>query len=294
VTPPPAGPAGSESARDSSTGVSPRSGRRLDVRRLYAAIVFVPLFYGLVRYFPPQGFFGLVLAAGVIAVAEFYRLHFRETERRDAIVLGTVATGMLFVSLQWPAVLSERLALLFTVIVALVSRLTAGNLTRTLTDAAVIVTGVLYVGFLLGHVLLTRALPGGEFLIFFLVLVTWAGDTGAYYAGMLLGRTKLAPHISPNKTVEGLVGGLVLATLAAALGRAWFLPSFTLSDVVICGVILTLVGVVGDLAESALKRSAGVKDSGGIIPAHGGMLDRLDSLLFTAPTFYYYVTLVKG
>jgi phosphatidate cytidylyltransferase len=141
---------------------------------------------------------------------------------------------------------------------------------------------------------LTRALPNGELLIFFLLLVTWAGDTGAYYAGMSLGRRKLAPVISPNKTVEGLIGGLMLAVLAAVGARLWFLPSFSLADCLATGLLLTGAGVLGDLAESALKRSAGVKDSGSLIPAHGGMLDRLDSLLFTAPAFYYYVTVVKG
>jgi phosphatidate cytidylyltransferase len=140
---------------------------------------------------------------------------------------------------------------------------------------------------------LTRALEGGEFLIFFLVLVTWAGDAGAYYTGRSLGRRQLAPVISPNKTVEGLLGGLILAVAAALVARAWFLPSFSVADCVAIGLLLTMAGALGDLTESVLKRSAGVKDSGTVIPAHGGMLDRLDSLLFAAPAFYYYVTLVK-
>jgi phosphatidate cytidylyltransferase len=85
-----------------------------------------------------------------------------------------------------------------------------------------------------------------------------------------------------------------LALIVALVARAWFLPAFTVGDCIATGLLLTLVGVLGDLSESALKRSAGVKDSGLLLPAHGGMLDRLDSLLFTTPTFYYYVTLVKG
>jgi phosphatidate cytidylyltransferase len=141
---------------------------------------------------------------------------------------------------------------------------------------------------------LTRALDGGEFLVFFVVLVTWAGDTGAYYVGMSLGRHQLAPVISPNKTVEGLMGGLLLALAMAVVASLWFLPSLTLADCLATGLLLAGAGLLGDLVESALKRSAGVKDSGMLIPGHGGMLDRLDSLLFTAPIFYYYVTLVKG
>ncbi|HJU05758.1 MAG TPA: phosphatidate cytidylyltransferase, partial [Nitrospiraceae bacterium] len=154
--------------------------------------------------------------------------------------------------------------------------------------------GILYVAFLLGHLLLTRALPEGAFLIFFVVLVTWAGDTGAYYAGVTMGRRKLAPTISPNKTVEGLLGGISLALGAAFVSRYWFAPWLTAFDCVATGLLLTITGVLGDLSESAFKRSAGVKDSGSMIPAHGGMLDRVDSLLFTAPAFYYYMTLVKG
>ncbi|MBM4124999.1 MAG: phosphatidate cytidylyltransferase, partial [Nitrospira sp.] len=161
-------------------------------------------------------------------------------------------------------------------------------------DSAVLVFGILYIGLTMGHLLLTRSLAEGEFLIFFLVLVTWAGDTGAYYAGVSLGRRKLAPVISPNKTLEGLLGGLLLAILVSIGAGLWFLPSFSLTDCLALGLVLTLTGMVGDLAESVLKRSAGVKDSGSLIPAHGGMFDRLDSLLFTAPAFYYYVTLIKG
>jgi len=137
-------------------------------------------------------------------------------------------------------------------------------------------------------------LDGGAYLILFLFLVTWAGDSGAYYAGVSLGSRQLAPVISPNKTVEGLIGGFALALVAAWAGRMWFLPSFSVPECVATGVLLTAAGLLGDLTESAMKRSASVKDSGMLIPGHGGMLDRLDSLMFTAPVFYYYVTLVKG
>jgi phosphatidate cytidylyltransferase len=146
---------------------------------------------------------------------------------------------------------------------------------------------------MLGHLLLTRALARGEFLIFFVVLVTWAADTGAYYVGTVLGKHRLAPVISPNKTVEGLIGGVVLAVVAALVAQAWFLPDFSITDCLATGIILSVAGLFGDLAESAMKRSAGVKDSGWLLPAHGGMLDRLDSMLFTAPAFYYYMVLFK-
>ncbi len=269
--------------------------KRVDGRRLYAALIFIPLFYVLVRYFPPIFFFGLVVGAALLAQFEFYRLHFRDDRVPVLAALGLGTGAVLLASLQWPGFLSERVVFLVALIAALTSRLVAtSELKRSLVDSSVMVFGILYVSLTLGHLLLTRTLPGGEYLIFFLVLVTWAGDTGAYYAGVTLGRHKLAPVVSPNKTIEGLLGGLVLAVVVAFIAQRWFLPTFTILDCVATGLLLTGVGVLGDLSESAMKRSAGVKDSGAVIPAHGGMLDRLDSLLFTAPTFYYYMTLVKG
>jgi len=273
----------------------PVARKQFDARRIYAALVFAPLFYFLVRYFPMTAFFALVVAAALLALAEFYRLHFREDRVSIAMALGLGSGGLLLTSMQWPGLIPERIVLLLTLIAVLTYPLfSTRELRRSLVDSAVLVFGMLYIGITLGHLLLTRALEGGEFLIFFLFLVTWAGDIGAYYVGMGLGRRQLAPAISPNKTIEGLIGGLTLAVVVALAARFWFLPSFSVTDCVAIGLLLTVTGVLGDLTESALKRSAGVKDSGTVIPAHGGMLDRLDSLLFAAPAFYYYVTLVKG
>lgn len=270
-------------------------GRRLDSRRIYPALIFIPLFVFLVRYLPPVAFFALVTTAALLALAEFYRLHFRDARVPVAMALGLAAGALLLISLQWPGSISERTVFLVALIAVLAYRLTSTReLKQGLVDSAVLMFGVLYIGLTLGHLLLTRALEGGEFLIFFVFLVTWAGDTGAYYIGLRLGHRKLAPVISPNKTVEGLVGGLGFAIISALLARAWFLPTFSIADCLATGFLLTLAGLLGDLSESALKRSAGVKDTGALIPAHGGMLDRLDSLLFAAPAFYYYVTLVKG
>lgn len=273
---------------------TPSTRGRLDMRRIYPALVFVPLFYVLVRYLPPIGFFALVLVAAGLALLEFYRLHFHDQLAPAAMTLGLGSVGLLLTSLQWPGIISERTVFLLTVLIILTYRLVSTReLKHSLVDGAVLVFGVMYVGLTLGFLLLTRTLPGGEFLVFFVILVTWSGDTGAYYTGLSLGRRPLAPVVSPNKTVEGLIGGLILATLAAVTGHFWFLPLFSLFDCLVIGLLLTAAGVLGDLTESVMKRSAGVKDSGWLIPAHGGMLDRLDSLLFTAPTFYYYVILTK-
>lgn len=276
------------------TGTAPK--HRFDSRRVYVALGFLPLFYALIRHAPPIGFFGLVALAALIAVWEFYRLSFHTTATSPLLYLpGGAATTLLLATAQWPGLLPDRAMLIGTMMVALCVPLLARRAqTHGLTDPALLAFGPLYIGLSLSHLLLTRSLADGAWLIFFVVLVTWAGDTGAYYVGMSMGRHKLAPTISPNKTIEGFVGGLVFAIMAAFASREWFLPSFTTGDCIGTGLLLTVAGVTGDLAESALKRGAGVKDSGALLPGHGGILDRLDSLLFTAPVFYYYVTLVKG
>jgi phosphatidate cytidylyltransferase len=281
--------------RDEVAAERPVTVRRWDTRRVYAALIFIPLFYLVVRYLPPAAFFALVLVAAGLALVELYRLHFHGRPAPMAIAVGLVNAGLLLTHMQWPDVFSLHSVLAWIIGATLLFYLlSAHDLNQSLVDVSVLVFGALYIGFTMGHLLLTRALPEGTFLIFFVVLVTWAGDTGAYYVGISMGRTRLAPKISPQKTVEGLLGGCVLAVLMALLARLWFLPSFSFTDAVVMGITLTLAGLVGDLSESMFKRSAGVKDSGGLIPGHGGMLDRLDSLLLTAPTYYYYVTLMKG
>ena len=273
----------------------PRTSKRWDSRRLYAAMVFIPLFYLLVRYLPPIAFFGLVVGASWLALVELYRLHFQPRVATMAIMLGLVMTTLVLSHLQWPEAVPLHPVLLLTLAATLLFHLLSKqDLSRSLVDISVLIFGTLYIGFALGHLLLTRALPDGIFLVFFVILVTWAGDTGAYYAGVSMGRTPLAPRISPNKTVEGLLGGCLLAVVIALIARTWFIPSFTIVDAVVLGILLTVAGLIGDLSESMFKRGAGVKDSGGLIPGHGGMLDRLDSLLLTAPAYYYYVTLLKS
>ncbi|MDO8587944.1 MAG: phosphatidate cytidylyltransferase [Armatimonadota bacterium] len=127
----------------------------------------------------------------------------------------------------------------------------------------------------------------GAWLVLFLLLVVWACDTGAYFTGRLLGKHKLAPSLSPGKTIEGLVGGLVATTTVSLLIGGWV--AFPVPGRIIIGLIIGMCCVIGDLAESAMKREIGIKDFGAIMPGHGGVLDRFDSLLFAAPVLYFYV-----
>jgi phosphatidate cytidylyltransferase len=163
----------------------------------------------------------------------------------------------------------------------------------SLPSSAIAVLATTYVGMLSGSLIrLRNDFPVGWKLVFFLLLVVWMGDSGAYYVGKTFGKHKLSPRISPKKTVEGLAGGIATSVIAAVVIHFTFFPEFPLIHAIIAGVILSFAGVVGDLAESMWKRSADVKDSGTLLPGHGGFLDRFDSILFTAPILYCYWTLI--
>ena len=160
----------------------------------------------------------------------------------------------------------------------------------TLLDAAVTLAGTLYVG-LLSYMYLLRTLPDGWIWLIFMLAGTWASDTFAYFTGRAFGRTYIAPVLSPRKTLEGMIGGICGST---AVGYAFTLiyPFLPPAKTVILGFLVGLAAFVGDLLESALKRQTGVKDAGTLIPGHGGVLDRFDSALFTAPLVYYYALLL--
>jgi len=148
---------------------------------------------------------------------------------------------------------------------------------------------ILYVGWLFGHhLILIRQMSGGINLIYLLLGITWCSDIGAYMIGKRFGKHKIISAISPSKSLEGYIGGLIFGIIASLIFCFWLLPDIKTVHAVIMGLIFTIIGQIGDLAESILKRSANVKDSGKLIPGHGGILDRCDSLIFIAPALYYY------
>ncbi len=149
--------------------------------------------------------------------------------------------------------------------------------------------GLIYVGFLGSHLIFLRDAPNGRDWVLLALFATFATDTAAYLVGRLLGRTRIAPAISPGKTLEGSLAGFA-AGLAAVLILNWALDAGAGLEIIPLAFLLPALAQLGDLAESLIKRSAGVKDTSHIIPGHGGFLDRMDSVLFTAPLVYYYLT----
>ncbi|GGJ92698.1 phosphatidate cytidylyltransferase [Lentibacillus kapialis] len=157
----------------------------------------------------------------------------------------------------------------------------------TFDDAGFILLAITYVGMGFFYLMETRSSSDGLARIFYVLVVIWATDTGAYFCGKAFGKHKLWPEISPNKTVEGALGGILLAVVIGMFFHIAFPFSYDMIVVILVTVLVSVAGQVGDLVESAFKRNYGVKDSGKLLPGHGGILDRLDSLLFALPLLHF-------
>ncbi|MDQ0286661.1 phosphatidate cytidylyltransferase [Desulfofundulus luciae] len=252
--------------------------------RILSALVGIPLFIAAVWHgnLLLLVFTGLLMVlAAVEMVALFQRLNLYPPH-------GLAVLGSLFLLgsayLYRDAGLGGAVALiLFFILVFMVFLYPAFSPV----EGAVTLLATLYIG-LFVYIYLLRLLPNGWIWLTFTLVGTWSSDTVAYFIGKRWGRRQLAPALSPGKTVEGAVGGLA-GSLLAAVAFMIIYPFLPRGPMLLLGLLLGLAAVVGDLVESAFKRQAGVKDAGDIIPGHGGILDRFDSMLFTAPLVYYYV-----
>jgi phosphatidate cytidylyltransferase len=224
----------------------------------------------------------------VLAVSEFYAMT-RKEHRLPNEIFGTVATG----AMPLAAALWGTEGLLLVVAALLVASLAWHVAFRRVStaDTATTVFGALYVGFMLSFFVLIRDLDSGTLLALATLLGVWANDVFAYLVGSMLGRHKMSPNISPNKSWEGFAGG-TLFTIVVWVSLYFLIDSpMSLMWHVVIGVIVSLTGVLGDLAESRLKREAGVKDSGKLLPGHGGFLDRFDSLIMVSVVAYALLVL---
>jgi phosphatidate cytidylyltransferase len=273
--------------------------------RVLSATVVIPLAVLLIFY---PGGFPFAVAIGIIALLgahEFYS-GVRSMGARPVEGLGLLAVALFVVSARtyersqigaiFPAVLTLLLVVSFCVELLRRKRAPLVNVGAT-------VFGAIYVGWLIMHLVVLRGTQGtitvggyardtGAWLVMFAFICTWASDTGAYFVGKFLGKTKIAPTLSPNKTLEGVAGGFTGALISALIigtiiHLAWY-------HAVALGVIMGVLCLLGDLSESAIKREVGIKDFGKVLPGHGGVLDRMDSMLFTGPAMYYYVVLFLG
>jgi len=248
--------------------------------------VFLLALAGLGEYFSATALKGLTpykVVAYVSLLAFLLTAHFARGITAEAL-LGCLVVLFILISLAAPAF--------------------KGDTSWAIGNSATTLTAVLYVAFFFTFFVMLRNRPGtlnafapfnlnlptGFVLLFYALAISWLTDTGAFFVGRSLGTQKLAPRVSPNKTLEGAVGGFIVALLVGALLGTWMGLPFR--HAVILAFLGSIAGQVGDLAESAIKRDAGIKDFGHLFPGHGGVLDRFDSLLFNAPLFYFYVRLV--
>ncbi len=285
-------------AVDLAERAEPRSGFKL---RVLSAVVFLPLLVLLARA-GGYWFLGFGLLFIGLALREFYMMmegKGLQAHWKSGFLAALLFPIGFFARLRTQRTEEWHLAGLLTVllIAMLLAELRRGASKQTLVNTSATLLGTLYIGWLGSHVVALRELPqilrlpyaqGMSFALlpFFLA---WTCDTAAYLVGRAWGRHRLAPNVSPGKSVEGAVGGLVAAILASAVARVWFAPYLGLGQALILGLAVGVFAQLGDLVESLLKRDAETKESSTLIPGHGGVLDRFDSILFAAPLVHYFL-----
>lgn len=263
-----------------------RSGEPVGLlKRVLSTLVLLPIFLAIVMAGPIWLFGATLVLIGAAAQWEFTGM-FERAGFQPRRTLGLVGGVLVTASFALPV--SERVAfttVLLTVLALAIPRPKGAPISWE--PFAITVFGICYVNWLLGYGFWLRDLPAGKEWVLLLIWVTWLGETAAYLVGSAIGRHPLAPVISPKKTIEGAVAQLVVSILAAVAARLWFFAGLSGAGAVMVGALLGVVGQLGDLVESALKRSVHTKDTGQLIPGHGGMLDRIDSLLFNTPVLFY-------
>jgi len=270
------------------------------MKRTLTAAVGIPVVCALLALGGPRLFLAFIVVVVAVALREFLNMSLPAVApagRWLVTVLGCLQPVAVYVdTLVFPGSQASFIAAgwlaLSVVLVFCYYLMSPTPMAHALRHIAVSILGIVYVALLFSYTILLRAQPEGIRLIFLLLLVTWAGDSGAYVVGSWQGRHPLCPAISPNKTIEGAVGGACAGVLMAALCSLLLCRDIGLGHGLALGIGINVMNQIGDLSESLMKRACEVKDSGSLLPGHGGMLDRVDSLLFAAPFFFFYSTFV--
>ncbi len=267
-------------------------------KRVLVALVAIPVLLFLTFWNQVLPFKLLVTAALILALIEYLQLAY-EDKIKPQRTEGIVSLLIILLPLISKSVFSwtEGAGMLVVLLVLNLAFLwSQRTIKRMVVTVSVTFFGVAYFGFFGGYFFHLRDLSQGAWFLLWLYISTWAYDTGGFFAGSLWGKHRLAPQVSPNKSWEGCLGGFALTLMGLYL--LWqFMPTysrvFNLADVVILATLLSFFGQIGDLVESIMKRSLSAKDSGSFFPGHGGVFDRIDSLLFNAPVLYFYLVLIK-
>jgi phosphatidate cytidylyltransferase len=260
-------------------------------KRVISGLLFLPIFYIVAWELPPVYFTALVLAAVAVGQYEFYRMA-QARGSHPLHALGIAVGALMVLEFYHPLFpeLGTFLPVAASALLIMIARLFSPRpVDGAIEDAASTFLGVFYVAMLFAYQVGIRTGEDGKQWLVFLYFIIWASDIGAYSIGIPFGKHRLYEKVSPKKSLEGLLGSLVASAAMALLCRSWFMPRIGAGEAISIALTLAVVGTVGDLVESLFKRAAGVKDSGTIIPGHGGVLDRMDSMLFAAPVLYYYL-----
>ena len=265
-------------------------------KRILTSILIVTL-VALVIFFFPNWVFSLLASLMIgIALSEFFNLVAKKNifvYKYFGVIIGMCVPLIIYFQMGGEGYFAlEPFFIVIACFFIFVLQFIRRDSSQALASIAVTLFGLLYIAWLFSFFIKIKFLPNGALLVAFLVLVTKIGDVGAYLVGSAIGRHNLIPRISPHKTVEGTIGGLAFSVMAAVASKS-YLPDFSYAHLVVLGALLGMLAQVGDLAESLLKRDCGVKDSGSVFSGFGGMLDLIDSLLFTTPIFYFYIMVLK-
>lgn len=262
--------------------------------RIISSVVGIPILIALVVI----GGLPLQLAVTFFALVGIYELYNAINKGIKKInSIGYIFTVVFINSIMY---LNMNTVLIFIslFVLALLIDMILEHPKFNIVDVSITFTGFIYVSFLLSHVLLVRQQPNGHIYVWLIFITAWGSDTGAYFIGKAFGNRKLSPILSPNKTIEGSLGGILFSTVLCIAYGLFMNRVFSMDmdylafKFAIIGIIGSVMGQIGDLAASSIKRYTGIKDYGNLIPGHGGVLDRFDSILFTAPLVYYLIIIL--
>ncbi|MGV8146384.1 MAG: phosphatidate cytidylyltransferase [Alkaliphilus sp.] len=227
------------------------------------------------------------MVISILALCEFYAA-FKKLNTKFIIRIAVLVLIIMQVNFSPTTALPIIIAMIMLFSSLLVFKFEKYNIV----DIAIMIFGVLYIGITLGHLTLF-ANHDYSIMIWFVFIIAWSTDTSAYFSGYLFGNKKLCPSISPKKTVEGAIGGVIGSMLASATFAYFFIPEHLLA-ITFLGFLGSILSQIGDLIASSIKRHVGIKDFGNVLPGHGGVLDRFDSIILTAPTVYYFMLYIIG
>lgn len=257
---------------------------------MITAAVGIPFLIVIVAWGGAGLFSLLVLLLSLVALWEYFSMAFRDRQRERA--LGVLLGALLAVGMIVAGGPAQGSLLSLVLLLAFCAYLFAGEeLEKRYRHLGWTLLGVLYAGYLLPHLAFFYGARAGRSWLFFLLLVVMSGDTAGYFVGRTFGKHKLWPEISPGKTAEGAIGSLVASVLVGIAGGKFLLPGISWTESLVVSGLLSVLGQSGDLFESWVKRVFSVKDSGSLLPGHGGLLDRIDSLIFPGVFITHYLRL---